>query len=158
MQDEIENAEVSTDDTKYIEAMKELKKNSVSKDKYSKLEEENKRLLDIVVNGGELTTVKPEDKKNVEELRKELFNGKELNNLEYCKKALELRDAILEDGGTDPFLPQGHEYRIQQSDVDTANKVADIMRECIDYANGDSQVFTNELMRRTKDSPNMPRR
>ena len=29
--------------------------------------------------------------------------------------------------------------------------IAEQMQECVDYANGDDQLFTQELMRRTKD-------
>jgi hypothetical protein len=36
-------------------------------------------------------------------------------------------------------------------DVRTAQKVADVLQECVDYAEGDSAVFTNELQRRLVD-------
>ena len=36
-------------------------------------------------------------------------------------------------------------------DVKTAEKVAQVLQECVDYAEGDSAVFTNELQRRMVD-------
>ena len=39
------------DSINYIEAIKEMKQNSVSKQAYDKLREENKQLLDSLING-----------------------------------------------------------------------------------------------------------
>ena len=36
-------------------------------------------------------------------------------------------------------------------DIKTAEKVANVLQECVDYAEGDSAVFTNELQRRLVD-------
>ena len=36
-------------------------------------------------------------------------------------------------------------------DIECANRVAEVVKECIEYADGDSQLFTNELNRRTVD-------
>lgn len=138
-------------DTDYLAAIKELKQNSVSRQDYLKLKDENKRLLQSLVNGETIENqVNNVPKLSNDELRDQLFH-KELSNLDYCKAALELRENIISEGGKDPFLPQGHNYVVQQSDIDTANKVATVMQECIDYADGNAEIFTNELMRRTND-------
>ena len=93
---------------------------------------------------------KIDDVENINNLRKKLFSkGSNLNNLEYCDTALKLRDALIENGERDPFLPFGHNVVTTDSDNETANRVSTILKECIDYADGDSQLFTNELMRRT---------
>ena len=42
------------DSIDYIEAIKEMKQNSVSKEAYEKLKAENKQLLDSIINGTEL--------------------------------------------------------------------------------------------------------
>ena len=42
------------DSIDYIEAIKEMKQNSVSKKAYDKLREENKQLLDSLINGKEI--------------------------------------------------------------------------------------------------------
>ena len=139
----------------YLAAIKELKQNSVDRSEYDKLRAENKRLIDTVVNGlpgQEEQVVVKHSKEQIDELRNDLFNSpKELNNLEYITKAMELREALMENGEPDPFLPVGKQISPTRDDLEGAEKVAQVYRECIDYAEGDSEVFTNELMRRTRD-------
>ena len=139
----------------YIAAIKELKQNSVDRSEYNKLRAENKRLIDAVVNGQpgqEEQVVVKHSKEQIDDLRNELFNSpKELNNLEYITKAMELREALIENGEPDPFLPVGKQISPTRDDIEGAEKVAQVYKECIDYAEGDSEVFTNELMRRTRD-------
>ena len=139
----------------YLAAIKELKENSVNRSEYDKLRAENKRLIDAVVNGQpgqeEQVAVK-HSKEQIDDLRNELFNSpRELNNLEFITKAMELREALMENGEPDPFLPVGKQISPTRDDIEGAEKVAQVYKECIDYAEGDSEVFTNELMRRTRD-------
>lgn len=139
----------------YINAIKDLKQNSVDKAKYEALRLENKRLIDAVINGApgqEEPVVSKHSKEQIDDLRNDLFNSpRELNNLEYITKAMELREALMENGEPDPFLPVGKQISPTRDDLEGAEKVAQVYRECIDYAEGDSEVFTNELMRRTRD-------
>ena len=139
----------------YLAAIKELKQNSVDRSEYDKLRAENKKLIDAVVNGQpgqEEPVASKHSKEQIDELRNDLFNSpKELNNLEYITKAMELREALIENGEPDPFLPVGKQISPTRDDIEGAEKVAQVYRECIDYADGDSEVFTNELMRRTRD-------
>ena len=135
----------------YIDTINDLKANSVSKEKYDQLKNENKSLIDALKNGQQIQ-VEEEVKVDIDELRKELFNtDKPLTNLEYVSKSLQLRNAILERDGVDIFMPNGKNYKYDSDDQDKADYVAQMFQECIDYANGDSQLFTQELMRRTKD-------
>ena len=139
----------------YLAAIKELKENSVNRSEYDKLRAENKKLIDAVINGApgqeEQVAVK-HSKEQIDDLRNELFNSpRELNNLEYVTKAMELREALIENGEPDPFLPVGKQISPTRDDLEGAEKVAQVYRECIEYAEGDSEVFTNELMRRTRD-------
>ena len=139
----------------YLEAIKALKKNSVDKAEYEKLKAENKKLIDAVVNGQpgqEEQQVVIHTQDEINQLRNELFNSdKELSNLEYVSKAIELREALMENGQPDPFIPVGKQISPTREDSEIAEKVAQVYKECIEYAEGDSQMFTNELMRRTKD-------
>ena len=139
----------------YLAAIKELKENSVNRSEYDKLRAENKKLIDAVVNGQpgqEEPAVSKHSKEQIDDLRNELFNSpRELNNLEYVTKAMELREALIENGEPDPFLPVGKQISPTRDDIEGAEKVAQVYKECIDYAEGDSEVFTNELMRRTRD-------
>ena len=139
----------------YLAAIKELKQNSVDRSEYEKLRAENKKLIDAVVNGQpgqEEPVVSKHSKEQIDDLRNELFNSpRELNNLEYVTKAMELREALIENGEPDPFLPVGKQISPTRDDLEGAEKVAQVYKECIEYAEGDSEVFTNELMRRTRD-------
>ena len=154
--EEEENVVTVEDNTNdYIDQIKKLKENSVSKDDYDKLRADNKRLIDALANGTNIEgKVEPKIDaiENINNLRKKLFSkGSNLDNLEYCKTAVELRDALIENGARDPFLPFGHNVVITESDNESAERVASVLKECIDYADGDSDIFTNELQRRSVD-------
>ena len=139
-----ESSDVNTlQDVDYVQAINELKANSVPKEKYSKLVEEHNRLLKSVIDGTEMENAPTEPEPiPLNDLRKQLFNDDNITNLDYATKALELRERIIKEGGVDPFLPVSHERSIQQSDIDTAEKVADVLKECVDQADGNADVFT----------------
>ena len=147
-----------TDETKptgnedYIAAINELKSRTVDKEEYERLKEDNKRLLDSIVNGS-LDSGEPKAPqiREPEEIRKELFGDETLDNLTYATKALELRNSLLAKGEMDPFLPYGKQILPTDQDIASANKVAEVLAECVEYAKGDNSVFTNELQRRTVD-------
>lgn len=146
----VSQQEEVNDSIDYIEAIKEIKQNSVDREAYNKLREENKRLLNSLVNG-ESIDVKKEEPVNIDELRDKLFN-KESTNLEYISNALKLREELMKQGKPDPFLPAGKNIIPTEEDIKTADRVAKVLQECVDYADGDSNVFTNELQRVTVDS------
>ena len=134
----------------YLAAINELKQNSVDRQKYEELKAENKKLLDSIVNGTAVELPTKEEKKSIEELRAEYLK-EDQSNLEYITNTLKLREAIISEGKPDPFLPIGNQIMPTDEDVKAANKVAQILQECVDYAEGDSAVFTNELQRRMVD-------
>lgn len=139
-------------DSDIMQAFKELKKTTVPKSQYDDLKKQNKDLMECIVDGtmpeGYDPNAKPVD---IDEIRKNLF-GKECSNLEYAKNALALRDALIKQGKPDPFLPQGTHIVPTTEDMVAAEKVAQALQHCIEYADGDSEVFTNELMRLTVDT------
>ena len=97
-----EQGEDMTED--YLEAIKNLKENSVDRSKYDALKAENKKLLDAVVNGQEINVQEKEtQKRDVQTIREELFN-KEHNNLEYVTLSLELRNALIAANNGKTFL------------------------------------------------------
>lgn len=151
MQNENEIEKDSQENNQYIETIKKMKENMVDKDEYEKVKAENKQLLDTVINGGDVATDNEVEKPvDLNTLRDELFN-KENTNLGYVEKALKLRSELIAQGEPDPFLPVGSQISPTDFDIQTAEKVATVLQECVDYAQGDSGVFTNELMRRTTD-------
>lgn len=134
----------------YIGEIQKLRDSTVSKEDYERLREENKRLISSLANG-ESIGVEPEAKPDINELRKKVFENEHQSNLEYWENALNLRQALIDSGENDPFLPYGHKIVPTTEDVECANRVAEVVKECIEYADGDSQLFTNELNRRTVD-------
>jgi hypothetical protein len=129
-----------------------MKANTVSRDAYNKLRNENKQLLDALVSGKDITPQEPKNEPTVEELRKKLFNvDGDMSNLDYVETALALRNSLIGAGERDPFLPIGDKVQITSDTIDTAERVATTLRECVDFAQGDSGIFTAELQRRTKD-------
>lgn len=147
-QDEVDTTSPEVD---YLNTIKELKQNSVDRSEYDKLRAENKRLLEDFVNGKFNGTEEQEEThRPITDIRDDLFNH-EHSNLDYVKLSLELRDALIAEGQPDPFIPIGKQFNATREDAAAAENVANIYRECVEYADGDSGVFTNELMRRTKD-------
>lgn len=135
----------------YIDTIKTLKENSVDRSKYEALRADNKRLLDSIVNGQTVESTAPVAKPDIDELRKNVFK-EDQSNLNYVTNALKLRDALIANGDPDPFLPYGMKIVPTDEDVAAATRVAQVLQECVDYAEGDSQIFTNELQRRTIDT------
>ena len=134
----------------YLAAIKELKENSVDRSKYEDLKAENKKLLDSIVNGQEVKVEEQKPKKSIEELRNEWMDENN-SNLQYIERTLALREALMAEGKPDPFLPVGSQIMPTEEDIAAANRVATVLKECVEYAQGDSSVFTNELQRRLVD-------
>lgn len=135
----------------YIAAIEELKSTTVSKDSYNKLRAENKRLLDSLVSGKDISVEAP-PKPTVDELRKKLFFSGEIPNLEYMETALLLRDSLIEAGERDPFLPVGDKVTTTSDHYVKTQTVTDGLRDMVDFTQGDRAVFNAEYQRRVKDS------
>ena len=138
-------------------ALKELRENSVSKEDYARLEEENKQLVAQIINGEGSGNGQPTPEQvDIKQLREELYGpkGADLSNLDFWKKTLQLRQAVIEQEGYDPFLPHGAKIKPNEQDVERAEAVAKTVQECIDKSEGSSEVFTALLQQETaNDSP-----
>ena len=139
-------------------ALQEARANSVPKEKYEQLEAENRRLVSEVINGGGAGNgqATPETKVDIKALREELYGPKsaDLSNLDFWKKTLDLRNAVIEQEGYDPFLPHGAKIKPDDNDVERAEAVAKTVKECIDKSEGSSEVFTALLQQQiANDSP-----
>ena len=144
--------EMSGTDIDYVAAINELKANSVSKTEYQKLHAQHKKLLDAYVSGKEID-VQPEKPVDVNELRKKLFNkDSQMSNLEYIDTSLKLRNTLIEKGERDPFLPIGSHVNETPEMDDKAQAVADLLQDCVDFADGDSGVFTARYQSMVKDT------
>lgn len=145
------------DNSAYIDAINEMKKNYVPKKKLDDAKAENKKLLDALVSGKQLEL--PDEKQqgpSIQDLRNKLFKkDNDITNLEYVKTALDLRAALIEAGERDPFLPVGDQVTLTAQHYEKAEAIADGLQHCVDFADGDSGVFTAEYQRVTKD-PALP--
>ena len=136
----------------YIDEIKQLKQNSVSREEYNKVLQENRNLLHSLVEGQTVEQPKEEAPKvDVSGLRKELYTeDNNMTNLEYIDKTLKLRKAIMDQGGQDPFLDFGEKAHVTASEIEAANRVAEALQEMVDAAEGDPVAFRNEFQRRVR--------
>ena len=139
---------VEQDTNNYIEAIKEIKANSVSKDAYKKLQDENKKLLESLIAGETIEAPKTtvEEKVDLNALRKHLDEAE--SPIDYCKTSLKLHEETLKQLGYNDYLPNGKKIRPTKEDEEKANLFIEQIKECIDYADGDDQLFIQELQRR----------
>lgn len=139
----------------YLEVINDLKKNTVSKEEYEKLREENKMLLNNIANNvqPEVEENNTEEAVDIAKLREDLFSSdnQDMTNLDYITKVMALRKALIEKGERDPFLPSGQNILPTDEDIKTANRVAEVYQNCIDIADGNPDIFTQELQRVTVD-------
>ena len=144
--------EVNTTETEFdpVQAINELKQNSVSKEKYEAVIAERNKYLKALIDGNQVAEAQPKEPVDVDALRRDLF-GRELSDLEYAKKALELRNELIEREGVDIFVGKGSKLTPDASDYEAAQRVADAFESCIEVADGDSEIFKRELMRITDD-------
>lgn len=152
MEDEIkteQNEQLTADD--YLANLSALKNTTVSKEEYARILEENRKLADALANGlpYEQKDDSEPDPVDIDALRKSLFIDHKYNSdLDYFKDVLKLREALMEQGQADPFLPNHPDYVPNEHDSERAQFIADELQAAIDYADGDKDVFKVELQRR----------
>lgn len=135
----------------YINQIKDLKEKTVSREEYERIKNDNRELAKALINGAGANIpgiTKPEEKPDLDDLRKKLFTKKSKNDLEYFTNLLALRDGVMADGQPDPFLPINREFRATAQDEADAERIATQIKEAIEYADGDPAVFSNDLRRR----------
>ena len=133
------------------EEVLDIKNNYVKKEEYAKVQEDYRKLVNSILEGGDLPAQNnPNGEKGVDisKLRKELYDpNKTLSNLEYVEKTLELREAVMKETGKDPFMPTGINGDPFQSDAEkqnaenTCKKVAEALKDAVEQANGDPETF-----------------
>lgn len=145
------------DTSQYISAINEMRNNSVSRDKYNKLKEDNRQLLDALINGGQIEVPTAEEKKSAQELVNEFRElagrkkGKPLD-VDFSEKILELRNAYIEEAGDDPFLPSNP----TSTDYQNASDVEAFFTTCLEAADGNNDVFEREMSRHIVEYPALP--
>lgn len=154
-ENKVATPENATDTTAqdYINAIKELKETTVSKELYDKKVQENKQLLDTLVQGGSISPETAEEaKKTSADYAKEL--AKPHTNLEYAKISLKHREACIQEGHPDPYMPSGMNFRDgRPEDAGDAEAVAEMLQSCIDDCDDNPDVFLSLYQARTVDLP-----
>lgn len=148
---------------KYLEEIKRLKQTTVSRDDYNAIRDENKKLLEAIVEGKTFESSSTDEATpSMEELRKELYGGgiDKMTDLDMVTKTLQLRQMIIDEGGEDPFVPVGQKISPDYNDYASAQRLAEGLQHCVDIADGDNSVFIREVARITNRSvfDNMPKR
>lgn len=139
----------------YIDVINKMKENMVLKSDYDEAINENRKLAEQLMripSPTEEAAAKAKPKVDVNKLKEKLSAATQMTNLEFVDTALQLRDALIEDGKPDPFLPVGRRISPTEDDIKKASKVAEAFQYCVDAAQGDPAIFNMELMRITRDS------
>lgn len=134
----------------YLDNLNALKENMVSREEYQKILDDNRKMANALANGINYSGEEAKEPVNIDELRDKLFSPEHQRktNLQYFTEVLQLRDALIEAGENDPFLPFNREYIPTQQDMADAERIATNLKECVECAAGDPAVFNVELQRR----------
>lgn len=137
----------------YIQAINELKANTVEKSKYEASEAERKRLIKALVDGQQVTNPNP-----AEELpsRLECYKKYKENNFktdwEYWDNFIKLRDATIKEYGKDPLVtgnyglsPSGEKMEPEYGEAEGMQEFADNMKQLLEETKGDPELFTLRL-------------
>lgn len=152
MEEDLKQKSVSgdvVDNTDYIEALKELKQNSVSKEKFDALNEEKKKLLEAIVSGQEVQLPEEQEKLETRETYyKKYKENKFSNDLDYWDNFLKLRKATIEEYGADPCVtgsygltPEGNKLEPSYGEVESIEEQMNLIQEFIKEADGNPVVF-----------------
>lgn len=138
-----------------MEEVKQMRENYVPKAEYDNLAQRNKQLSESLVNFDSQANKAKEEapKPDVNKMRSELFGNdrKEMTNLEYMDKVVKFRDAAIEAGERDPFLPTGGPEKDSLEAHNTADKVANGLKQMIKDANGSPEAFNALYQARVED-------
>lgn len=140
------------DNADYIQAIKSLKENSVSKDKYDALAKEKKELLDALVNG---QGIEQQNEASLEP-REYYYNKYKENNfsndLDCLDNFLKLRKATIKEYGGDPcvtgnygFTPEGGRVEPAYGEKETIEEQMNFLEELVKESEGNPIVFETLL-------------
>ena len=154
---ELENQEQrivenEVDNTDLITALKELKANSVSKDKYEALEAKNKEIIEASINGWKTDDQLAKEESEALEPRLEYYkkykDNKFATDLEYWDNLIKLRKATIKESGADPCVtgnygltPEGGKVEAAYGEAETVEEQFSLIEDMIKESDGNSQVF-----------------
>lgn len=140
--------DTAVDNADYIKAIKELKENSVSKEKYDTLAKEKKELLNALVNGQGIEQQNEEKLESREFYYKKYKENKFSNDLDYWDNFLKLRKATIKEYGSDPcvtgnygFTPEGGRAEPEYGEKETIEEQMNLIEDMIKESEGNPIVF-----------------
>lgn len=136
----------------YVEIIKNLKANTVSKEEYDRVVKENKTLADAFAYSAPDSTEPAEvipTEEDIQVLRNNLTKRNQ-TNFEFIKNACKLRESLLARGERDPFLPKNEDYQINTLDEEKCQNIYEGLKYCIDESNNDPELFNANLKRLCK--------
>ena len=134
----------------YLAQIQEMKKNSVSREAYDKMRDENKRLLDAIVNGTDLKqeqTEQPKMRTPDEVYIDFVVSDKPRSNVERAKLWIEYRESCKAAGEPDPYVSNGTKVKPTAAEIESVDRTQAALEHCIEYSGGNDAIFTNELNR-----------
>lgn len=136
------------------EELYNFQENYVTKEKYDAAVKRGDDYLKAIISHTEKDLLQNEGVKtpevDVQKLARKTFSeDNQMSDLEYCKNVLMIRNAQIEAGAVDPFLPPEPDER----DYIVAENVADVLDQCITEAKGNNASFIALFQSRLKDVP-----
>lgn len=138
-----------------LETNKTLKEQlQATREEMAKMAEDNKTIMKQLLEGGYTQDVEETDTRSIEDVIKDMRN-ENISDIDYAKNALAYRNKCmnLKDKPFDPFVGKGHNYQEYEKEQERAENLAQCLEHCIEYAEGNNEVFLNELNRITVDIP-----
>jgi hypothetical protein len=139
---ENEIMEPAAENIDYIAAINELKQNTVSKDQYNKVINENKQLLQTLMDGGQVEIAEETNKPSLTELANKIAGAKSMSNVEYIQTMCDYYDALVDAGYGDLAITVKHGGAYDEADKLAVERTINGLKEMLADADGDNNAFT----------------
>lgn len=112
----------------------------------AQLQEAKSKYYDAVLNGGDAPSAE-EKHRSIKDIREDMIKGVEngINNLDYCKLALELDKEVRRTTNESVFVPKGRQVIVEPKEYASADKLTQCLEDCIRDADGDPVRFNRAL-------------
>ena len=126
-----------------LNEVKQIRENSVPKEKYEELLAEKKKLIRDFVYGGDSTEVK-ETEPTIEELRSKIFgdNVEQMSNRDFWQNVSKLYHTRLEQDGENIFLPKGKKTRYERKDYEVVSSMMETIDSMLEDTVDNPSMFT----------------
>ena len=135
-----------------ISAINDIKQNTVSKTEYERVKAEKDKYLKALIEGSQVADEKKEPV-DIAKL-KEKFGNRDvpMTDLEYWQTSLALHESTLEQEGWNDYAQFNKTVPPTEDALKNADKLYKKMKEMVDEADGNAQVFKNLYQQRVIDN------